>query len=201
MLNVHQNSNLKIFLDNLNPSALIPFCMFDGDMTLLGTHRDNFSLPVCTAFKPRVLDSQTCYYVDLADVAKDREVQQGEDHGLVLFIDSNNERMVDVGDQEEEDTIEFEANIHAAEAKNDIKIYINTLEPYTGYGSGHYELSSVKVMATTPDFLSLPESVSGCQARYSATQCREEQDRVKTETCGCVPFSLAGVLGNHSVSR
>ena len=175
--------------------------MFDGDMDLLGKQADNFSLPICNAFKPRVLDGQTCYYVDLADIAKDRDIRQGEDHGLVLFIDANDERMVDVGDEGDEINQVFEANIHAADDKNDVKIYISTLEPFTGYGSGDYELSSVKEIATTVDYLSLPESVRGCQARYSTLECREEQDRVKEDMCGCLPFSLSSLLGNSSVSR
>ena len=186
--------------DNLNPSALIPFCMFDGDMNLLGKQTDNFSLPLCSAFQPRILDSQTCYFVDLTDVTKDMDVRQGEEHGLILFIDANNERMVDVGDKGDENKEAFEANIHAAYDKNDIKVYISTLEPFTGYGSGHYMLSSVKELATTADYLSLPENVRGCQARYSVLECKEEQDRVKEEMCGCVPFSLSSLLGNNSVS-
>ena len=38
---------------NLSPSAFIPFCAWGGDMEALGTRVPNFSLPVCSAFRPR----------------------------------------------------------------------------------------------------------------------------------------------------
>ena len=39
---------------------------------------------------------------------------------------------------------------------NTIKVHINTVKPYTGYGSGQYIISSVKQMSTTTDFLGIP---------------------------------------------
>ena len=38
---------------NLSTSALIPFCAFAGDMTVVGQSVDGFSLPVCNIFQPR----------------------------------------------------------------------------------------------------------------------------------------------------
>ena len=38
---------------NLSPSAFIPFCAWADDMEALGTRVPNFSLPVCSAFRPR----------------------------------------------------------------------------------------------------------------------------------------------------
>ena len=38
---------------NISPSAFIPFCAWAGDMEALGTRVPNFSLPVCSAFRPR----------------------------------------------------------------------------------------------------------------------------------------------------
>ena len=38
---------------NLSPSAFIPFCAWGGDMEVLGTRVTNFSVPVCSAFRPR----------------------------------------------------------------------------------------------------------------------------------------------------
>ena len=38
---------------NLSTSALIPFCAFAGDMTVVGQSVDGFSLPVCNIFHPR----------------------------------------------------------------------------------------------------------------------------------------------------
>ena len=49
------------------------------------------------------------------------------------------------------------------EAFIDVKIHINTLEAFNGHGAGNYELSSMKVMTTTHDFLALSEDERGCQ--------------------------------------
>ena len=38
---------------NVSPSAFIPFCAWAGDMDVLGTRVPNFSVPVCSAFRPR----------------------------------------------------------------------------------------------------------------------------------------------------
>ena len=38
---------------NLSTSALIPFCAFAGDMSVVGRSVDGFSLPVCNIFHPR----------------------------------------------------------------------------------------------------------------------------------------------------
>ena len=38
---------------NLSTSALIPFCAFAGDMSVVGQSVDGFSLPVCNIFHPR----------------------------------------------------------------------------------------------------------------------------------------------------
>ena len=38
---------------NLSTSALIPFCAFAGDMTVVGRSVDGFSLPACDIFQPR----------------------------------------------------------------------------------------------------------------------------------------------------
>ena len=169
-------------------------------MALLGENRENFSLPLCSAFQPRYVDGQRCYYVDLTNVTGEKPVRQGAGYGLTLFIDTNDERMVNAGGEEENQAEAFEANIHGQEETNDLKIIISTLEPFTGYGGGHYEMSSVQVITTTDDFLALPESVRGCQTEQSALECRLDQFRTQAEQCGCQPFALLGLF-NHSVVR
>ena len=47
-----------------SPSAFIPFCDYNGDMLAVGENMDNFSLPVCNAFTPSLIDGQLCYMFD-----------------------------------------------------------------------------------------------------------------------------------------
>ena len=183
--------------DNLNPSAFIPFCAFDGDMTVLSQMRENLSFPLCSAFQPRVLDGQVCYFVDLNTAMGDRTVRQGPAHGLTLFVDYNEERMVGRVTNEQEEAF---PNLKEQTEDKELKIHINTLEPFIGYGSGNYEMSSIKMMETTAGFLALSEDVRGCQNRYSTLECQLEKYREEAESCGCQPFSLLGLFENVTVS-
>ena len=120
-------------LNNFNPSALIPFCAFGGDMTVLGRMDANFSLPVCSVFQPRVLHGQLCYAVDVNKVPGVDTFKQGPNNGLTLFIDYNDERMIDIDDGFRKKRIPFETNIHEQHQNKKVKIYINTLEPFNGH--------------------------------------------------------------------
>ena len=187
-------------LHNLNPTAFIPFCAFDGDMAALGEERENFSLPLCSVFQPRVLAGQMCYFVDLSNVSRAKGVRQGPAHGLTLFIDYNDERMVDI-DKEVEEQAEAFGNIHEQQENKEVKIHIDTLEPFIGHGGGNYEMSSIKVMATTDDFLALSEDVRGCQIRYDTLACHLEKYQEQAEYCACHPITLCGMLYNSTVSK
>ena len=120
---------------NLNPSAFIPFCAFDGDMTVLSTHRDNFSFPLCSSFKQLILDGQLCYSADLSRATQERGISQGPAHGLTLFLDYNEDRMVGANTDEEVQGDADERLNQKHAMKKDVKIYINTLEPGTGLNS------------------------------------------------------------------
>ena len=48
----------------LNPTALIPFCEFNGNMSVMGVKIDQFDVPVCNSFRPKILKDQLCYSVD-----------------------------------------------------------------------------------------------------------------------------------------
>ena len=49
---------------NLSPTALVPFCVFGGNMSVMGVKIDEFDVPVCNSFRPKVLMDQLCYEVD-----------------------------------------------------------------------------------------------------------------------------------------
>ena len=171
-------------------------------MTVLSKHRTNFSFPLCSSFRPRLLDGQLCYFIDLDNVTKQKPTSQGPAHGLTLFLDYNQERMLGGNtDVAREDDLVVNLNKRHEETKEEAKIHIDTLEPFIGHGGGNYELSAIKVLSATDSFLSLPESVRGCQTEYSLLECQLQQYRLLVTYCDCVPFTLPGLFHNITVGE
>ena len=90
---------------NISPSAFIPFCEFGEDRSKLGKTHDNFSVPLCNAFTPKIVTDQLCYEIDLqsyrSSVTSDLRKQLNS--GLILVLDYNMDRVKykDVSNNEE----------------------------------------------------------------------------------------------------
>ena len=97
---------------NLSSSAFIPFCAFAGDMSVVGSPVEGFSLPVCTIFQPRDVEGQLCFSTNLSSIEKLPSPDQGSNKGelqamigrhpfictgLTLAIDYNSERGIHTG--------------------------------------------------------------------------------------------------------
>ena len=119
---IHHVSNHPVHIiddnGNLSPTALIPFCDFGANMSLMGTKIDAFDFPVCNSFQPRILNDQLCYEVDPNEY---RTGAEEELHlGLALLIDYNEERHLDVSTKEVYDDrkLTYEAYDIAEDLKN-----------------------------------------------------------------------------------
>ena len=75
---------------NLNPTALIPFCGFAGNFSIMGVKINQFDVPVCNSFRPKIIKDQLCYTVD-PNKYKDNMYLKGE-LSLSLFINYNEDR-------------------------------------------------------------------------------------------------------------
>ena len=75
----------------LSPSALIPFCAFGGNMSMMGVKIDQFAVPVCNSFKAKVLNDQLCYEVD-PDRFSNRVPVKDFKQGLEFYVDVNEDR-------------------------------------------------------------------------------------------------------------
>ena len=160
----------------MTTSAFIPFCAFDGDMSIVGTDVENFSIPVCSSFSPRILDGQLCYHTAVEKLFDEKGTKWGKEHGLTLLLDYNEDLSLDgVTDPKH----------------NKAKVYLNTLEAFIGYGDGLYEMSAMKAKATTSSFLALSETERGCQTEKTNLECRQENFQELAKSCNCTPFSLA----------
>ena len=80
----------------ISPSAFIPYCMFGGDMSIMGVKIEEFEFSVCNSFQAKILSDQLCYEVDLnryiGNTTQERNRQLAE--GFVMLIDINQELKV-----------------------------------------------------------------------------------------------------------
>ena len=82
------------------PTALIPFCKFGGNMSVMGVKIDQFDDPVCNSFRPKIIRDQLCYTVD-PNKFKDQIDIKGK-LSISLYIHYNEERqMEDIESTEE----------------------------------------------------------------------------------------------------
>ena len=80
----------------LSPTAPIPFCDFGGNMSVMGVKIDQFDVPVCNSFRPKMIRDQLCYTVDPNEY-KHKIDLKGE-LSLSLFIHFNEDRQMEETD-------------------------------------------------------------------------------------------------------
>ena len=79
----------------------------------------------------------------------------------------------------------FDRAIESVQREN-AKIQINTLSPYVGFGGGSYQMSVVKRMTASDDFLKMPLKDRNCEVElYEDCRTRE-----LLKECNCVPWEL-----------
>ena len=73
-----------------SPSSFIPFCYF-GDK-FIGVSIQEFEIPVCNIFRPRIYLNQLCYETNLQDLKDSQKIGKQLEMGLTLVLDYNEER-------------------------------------------------------------------------------------------------------------
>ena len=67
-MNVSKWTNHPVHIQDqdgkLSPTALVPFCEFGGNMSVMGVKIDQIDVPVCNSFRPKIKGNQLCYTVD-----------------------------------------------------------------------------------------------------------------------------------------
>ena len=79
--------------NDITKTAMIPFCEFGGNMSVMGIKMDQFDVPVCNSFRPIIVLDQLCYQVD-PNRYKDKIDLQGE-LSLSLYIHYNEDRQME----------------------------------------------------------------------------------------------------------
>ena len=162
------------------PSALVPFCSYQGDSSILGHQRPELgNLTMCDKFEPTVLEGQLCYSLDVAKLGR-KPTRPGKEHGLFLLLDpkpyhlNSNER-----------------TIGSKTKDNSVKLFVHSLAQFTTFGPGSYGMTTLKRMTHTKSFEQLPEHQKKCLA-HNREKCQTQMylEQVEKE-CKCIPWALA----------
>ena len=74
-----------------SPSAFIPFCSLGGDLTILGRKSPRFPVPVCAAFREKIVGGQLCYQAQLSRYGRGVGWKETLQERLSVVIDLNQE--------------------------------------------------------------------------------------------------------------
>ena len=106
---------------NFSPSSFIPFCYFGEKF--IGARIQEFEIPVCNIFRPRIYINQLCYETNLQDLKDSRKIGKQLEKGLTLVLDYNEERQnYNIMKQNESNNIE-----ELYRGNDDVSIYLDTI--------------------------------------------------------------------------
>ena len=170
-------------------SSFIPFCAYKTNMAISETKvwLSNISFPICTSFKPTILEGQLCYKIQVNATGG-----LGKKNGLSLLLDYQDPLSLQASSKQEwkDDNsriIKMNFDLTAQNFDTEAaKVHINTLSPFTGFGGGSYQMSVVKRMTGTEDFLAMPLKDRNCKVEQYES-CRT---RRLLEECQCVPGEI-----------
>ena len=122
------NHPIHIFEEsgNLSPTAFIPFCLFGGNMKILGIESEKFKAPVCNSFKAKVRNDQLCYQIDLEAYKDMTNIEKQLKEGLVLIVDKNVDRQLS-HKIENKDNEETEGFFLRSDDHNSFQIHLETI--------------------------------------------------------------------------
>ena len=112
----------------LSPSAFIPFCELGGNMTSLGVKIEEFNVPVCNSFVPKMFHDKICYQIDLEQYRDNKNIKTQLKKGLIFILDHNEDRQVfDYNKESNSDDSGLYDGIDKTKAISDSIIFLTTL--------------------------------------------------------------------------
>ena len=174
--------------------ALIPFCSFEGNMKVLGEYIEGLDFPVCNSFKPKVLDGELCYALNIKSHLSNVSLKSkaGRGKGLLLAIDNG----ISIESKVDQKAVAKRKDFMRTEMKtsgNKARLYILTSHRHEDSRPGKYTMKSLKVMAATDNFLAMPDDVKGCQ-KEANEDCKSRRYVSEVQKiCGCIPWPLRSV--------
>ena len=143
--------------------------------------------PLCNSLLPTMLEGQLCYKLMLNETSG-----QGKENELMLLLDYNEDRSMQVPSLAKEDNMIFpKTKMHLGTAAGSLqgmaaKVHVHTLSPYVGFGGGRYKMTVVKRMKAKRDFLGMAYEDRNCEVELYEN-CRTRKLIAK---CGCVPWEI-----------
>ena len=110
-----------------SPSAFIPFCEFQGNMSVMGVKIDQFDVPVCNSFQEKILNDQLCYEVDLQNL-KQENYDKDLKLGLAFLMDYNEDRNLSFYENIADSSLgSFGSKVDGSNENIHAFIYLNTI--------------------------------------------------------------------------
>ena len=109
--------------NNFSPSSFIPFCYFGNEF--IGTRIDEFEIPVCNIFRPRIYLDQLCYETNLQDLKDSQKVRKQLEMGFTLVLDYNEEKQnynINENNESQSQTMD-----QLYPDNDDVSVYLNTI--------------------------------------------------------------------------
>ena len=113
--------------DTLTSSAFIPFCEIGGNASAVGVKISQFSVPVCNIFRPKILNDQLCYEVDLNKFADKDNIESNLKLGFNFLLDYNEDRQVFERNINKNDEISLATSMVETAQDDHALIYLNTI--------------------------------------------------------------------------
>ena len=112
----------------MSPSAFIPFCELGGNRTSLGVKIEEFNVPVCNSFVPKMFHDKICYQIDLEQYRDNKNIKTQLKKGLIFILDHNEDRQVfDYNKESNSDDSGLFDGIDKTKANSDLIIFLTTL--------------------------------------------------------------------------
>ena len=106
---------------NFSPSSFIPFCYFGEEF--IGVSIQEFEIPVCNIFRPKIYLDQLCYETDLQDLKDSQKIGKQLEMGLTLILDYNEERQYYNSIQKNKS----QAKKELYQNNDDVSVYLDTI--------------------------------------------------------------------------
>ena len=144
----------------LSPSSFIPFCSFGQNMSIMGTHIDDFDVPVCNSFESVVHNGQLCYQVDLEKFKDEDTLERQLQFGLVIILDENEDRQFIANKNKLTERLR---DVFSSDQEDDFQIHLTTLSKYhTDKSQGHLILNYNSLL----ELLYISCQISLCNMNY-----------------------------------
>ena len=96
-------------------------------MSVMGEKIDQFDWPVCNKFKPKMLEGQLCYQVDVNEFKDQVDGQKAIKHGMLIMMDYNQDKSITDVHLNGPLANDLHETLSEEDKKHGAKIYIETL--------------------------------------------------------------------------